>query len=656
MLTFCCSPENDLYRVLAAGGQVYPRYDSLSEALQAAPANSAVLALADDYPRASLIVDEGTLETAGARGLRLYIEYPASLPGLTLGEPQPTEWERVVVASDFFAPDIQPGEILALHGCWYLPTTAESPHMAVARVAGYHRAVYGLPEDARPILFQLPGRPVLVATSKLSQFVTARYGPKVVWQALWTRLLRWLTGSEALSMPAWEPTVGVQAGRDDPLPASAHADAFARSLKWFQEQIVYSVDWKKGAIEGFESHIDYLGRQKRRVWVRGDCTGETALVLAYDWALRGNPASKHLAGQILDYVWSAPDFRQADPNSPVYGLNNWYQDGPVFYGDDNARVMLPTLAAGYLLGDDRWDEHVLRCLLANLRTTGPLGFRQPRLDYPRSFPDGRGWRYYYDTEVVHYAPHYQAYLWACFLWAYALTGYAGFLERTKNAMRMTMEAYPHWKWTNGLTQEMARMLLPLAFLLRLEDTPEHRGWLERIATDLLAQMQPTGAIYELLGQIEDGSYPSPRSNAEYGTTEASLIQENGDPACDLLYTTNYAFLGLHEAASATGDATLREAEDRLAGFLYRIQVRSKAQPYLDGAWLRSFDDQLWEYWGSSADAGWGAWSAESGWTNAWIASVMAMRHLGRSLFDLSSAERLRQRFPALLAEMLPEEE
>ena len=109
-----------------------------------------------------------------------------------------------------------------------------------------------------------------------------------------------------------------------------------------------------------------------------------------------------------------------------------------------------------------------------------------------------------------------------------------------------------------------------------------------------------------------------------------------------------------------------QAEDRLADFLCRIQVRSAAQPYLDGAWMRSFDYELWEYWGSSADQGWGAWSVESGWTNSWIPAGLALRRLGVSLFDLgiaaprdsgqsagapTLAARLAGLLPSLLAEM-----
>ena len=156
------------------------------------------------------------------------------------------------------------------------------------------------------------------------------------------------------------------------------------------------------------------------------------------------------------------------------------------------------------------------------------------------------------------------------------------------------------------------MLLPLAWLLRVEDTAEHRAWLERIATDMGACQDDCGAIREELGDLEKGYFPPPDSNAKYGTLEAPLIQANGEPVADLLYTCNFAFVGLHEAATVTGDTRYRRMEDKLADFLVRIQVHSDTRPELDGAWFRAFDYQRWEYYGSNADHGWGAWATECG--------------------------------------------
>jgi len=655
-LALICAEDNDLYGVLLAAGVPCTRYDDVGSALREASRHVGLLALADTYPRPQLRLTAEHLEQAAARRLRLLIEYPAAVAGLEIGQPCPTSWERVVVSSDFFAPAVERLSILALHGCWYLPTRAEAPHLVAARVAGYRTAVYGLPSDAPPLLFELPGRPVLIAVTKLSQVLRGRYGPLVSWQHIWARLLEYLLPGCQLPALHWAPTVTVALPATASVTPQVEATTLARSLRWFACHALYSIDWKKGVIEGFESSIDHEGNQLRRTWPRGDCIGESAMVFAWDWVLTGNPLSRQRAGQLLDYVLSSPDFHHDDPADPAFGLNNWSERNPVFYGDDNARVLLPALTVARLVDDCRWDERILRCLLANLRTTGRLGFRRARINHPR-FAECGGWQFFYGEDHVHYAPHYQAYLWAAFLWAHALVGDPEMLEKPRRALAMTMAAFPEeWRWTNGLAQEIARMLLPLSFLVRVQDTPEHRAWLQRMADELLQLMQPCGAIRELLGPAGHGAYGPPPTNEAYGTAEATLIQTNGDPACDLLYTANYALLGLHEAAAATQDARLREAADRLTAFLCRIQVRSVAQPYLDGAWMRAFDYELWEYWGSSADRGWGPWSVETGWTNAWIAAVLAMRRLGTSLFDLGQTQRLRRLYPRLRAEMLPETE
>lgn len=376
------------------------------------------------------------------------------------------------------------------------------------------------------------------------------------------------------------------------------------------------------------------------------------MVLGWDWHLNGNPESRQEAAELLDTVWTSPDFVQMDPQSPAYGLSNWYDRCGIFYGDDNARVLLGSMMTQRLVDDGRWDEPILRCALANLRTTGSLGFRRARIAAENFPPNPGAWRTYYDQPEVRYAPHYSAYLWAVNLWVYGLTGDERFFTRTENAIRMTMAAYPNWRWAAGMNAEIARMLLPLAFLVRVRDCAEYRDWLSLISDELLHSMQPCGAIQEKVGSLENGSIPPPRSNADYGKREATIIQQNGDPAADFLYTCNFAFLGLHEAAMATGDAKYFKASAQLADLFCRSQLRSAHHPYLDGVWMRSFDYQLWEYWGSSADAGWGPWCVESGWCNAWIATTMAMRLTGESLYDLSAADRYRRLLPNLPDEML----
>ena len=283
-----------------------------------------------------------------------------------------------------------------------------------------------------------------------------------------------------------------------------------------------------------------------------------------------------------------------------------------------------------------------RRLLANLRTTGKLGFRGDRIDIPAL--EQNGWRLYHDGSPVNYAPHFEGYAWACFLWSYQHTGQREFRLRG-DAIGMTMHAYPDgWRWRDNT--ERARMLLPLAWLVRAQDTPEHRQWLMHMANELLQSQQPCGAIEERLGRRG-----VPSSNEAYGTAETLLVQEDDDPVSDQLYTTGFALLGLQEAVAATGDPKLKAAEDRLADYLVRVQNRSTRIPYLDGSWFRAFDDRRWEAWASSADIGWGAWSVEAGWGQAWTAATLALRAKGTSLWDLTAGSRIRDQLPAVQALM-----
>jgi hypothetical protein len=66
----------------------------------------------------------------------------------------------------------------------------------------------------------------------------------------------------------WEPAVALVSTRDAALPDDVEATAFSRSVSWFRDQALYSIDWKKGVIEGFEAGIDHRGRQLRRLATR----------------------------------------------------------------------------------------------------------------------------------------------------------------------------------------------------------------------------------------------------------------------------------------------------------------------------------------------------------------------------------------------------
>jgi hypothetical protein len=604
--------------------------------------------------------------------------------------------ERVVVTSKAFAPSLQELQILDIHDCRYVPAELEigildmdavpfQTELVLARVAGFDTAVYGLPQEgAKPILFMLPEEEILIATTKLSHFVTGRYSPVNAWRFVWDWILTWLSRQTKVSVGEFIPAARPSFAAQERLPQNAELEAFQRGVEWFSKaRLFVDPSWKQtvrehellgpaspgpgsnwpvgdgseGVLEGFASIIENDGSQLLDWGIRNDCTGETSMAMAFSSVVSGKSRDGEIASNLNDFIYAHSPFAQGPrdaPKSPSFGLVGWALPKSVaaYWGDDNATSLLGTIATEALLKSDRWDEKVLRCLLANLRTTGKLGFRGEFLDEKQL--QQHGWRHFYDAEPIDYAPHYEAYLWACFLWAYDKTRYSTFLERTKTAMRMTVAAYPNqWHWTNGIQQERARFLLPLAWLIRVEDKPEYRQWLKQIARDLLALQDECGAIRDEMGSEAIGQLPAPKSNDRYGTSEAPLIQENGDPICDLLYTSNFAFVGLHEAAAATGDPFFSQAEDKLAELLCRIQIRSTTHPELDGAWCRAFDFKRWDYWASNSDWGWGPWSIESGWTQAWITSVLAMRHLRTSLWDLTANSKIGRHMDKLLPLLFP---
>ncbi len=691
-LVFCCAADNDLYRVLTAAGVACSRHDRPADAVRAAPEGAGVLILADGYPERPTVVPPAALDEAARKKLRLYVEYPAHLPDLAIGPPKVIKNERGVVTSPIFGDCLPPLRIVTINGCRYVPVDAadkdalERSHLVLAKVAGVDTAVFGLQDTpAEPVLFDHPRGNLLVATTKLSHFVTGRSMPVEAWRSIWETILRRLQPGQPAVELAWTPTVRPSYGPEEALPADVEQKALRRSAdwimhsrilrhpKWPQEALDRSLpyntvrdmpdaDWplgdgSLGILEGFSSTIRAGGDQPMRYAIRNDCNTEVAMLLACDAAVNRRPEHAKIAANLLDYIFATSGLAggpRADPNSPSYGLVGWALDHPgSYWGDDNARALLAVGAVSALLQDARWDEATARCVLANFRTTGVYGFRPSCVEEDPL--QKQGWQAYWNRRHIHYSPHYQAWIWACYLWAYEQTRFEPLLTRSETGMRMLMGAYPaKWDWClRSGTIERSRLLLPLAWLVRVDDTPEHRRWLRQIAEDLAALQDASGGIREVIGDGGQGI----ASNAAYGTGETSLIQTNGDPVCDMLYSCNFALIGLHEAAAATGEPFYVQAEDKLARFLCRIQIRSGHQehPELDGAWYRAFNSDRWEYWASNADWEWGPWCTETGWGQPWIAVTLALRQQKTALWELVQKVDLRKHFDRLRPQMLPDE-
>jgi len=696
--------DNDVVRVLQDAGAKVERFDDAATAVNQSPAGAGVLVLADQYPQQTTRLAPELFDQARDKQLRLYVEYPSFVPALKLGAPATLKighWgnilERTVVASDAFGDALEKMRILMIHDCHYLPVEAAQPHLVIARVAGYDDALYGLPKtNVYPVLFEPPGGGVLVATTKLSQFVTARYAPLDAWEPVWRMILKWAQPEAEVPALRWKPTVHPSFTREAELPADVERQALQNGAEWFRKsgllvhpswQALYdrpsnlgppTPDWPDGhragpgvrdaatgdgslgLLEGFRSKVYHDGSQSVVWWRRADNNAESAGALALAGSVLQQPEFTRIGSNLADWLTGESVLYNgafADPKHAAFGLAGW-NDVPRYFGgahgyhqlwaDDNARAWLGLLRTAAALRTDRFDERLTQQLLAMLRLTGRKGFTFPHTEL--SSLASSGWERHFQGSSEDLSPHFQAYVQACLLWGAKATGFPLFRERATSGIRRMMETYPQgWSATNDqYNQERARMLLALAWLVRLDDTPEHREWLRRVATDLTSDMDPCGAI---LTKIKHG----PASNEAYGTGETTLVQANGDPNTDLLYTVNFALVGLHEAAAATGEAIYRDAADKIVEFLCRVQVKSESQSQLDGGWFRGFDYRRWEYWGSDADVGWSLYTMETGWISGEILSVLALRQMKTSLWELTAESTIQRHFEVWRERMLPDE-
>ena len=221
-------PTNDLVKVLQKNGIAYQLHTTQRSAINAAKLGDALLLLSETYPETPTRVDSDLLDVAAEKQLKVFIEFADAIPGLPAGAPRRTHWERAVVTTDTFGDSVQRNRILAIHGCHFIPMEMQNPLISLGRVAGFDKAVYGPARDSKPVIgiHRLPnGLSVMLASTKLSSFVRARYAPTDAWSAIWTYILRWLAPSSDIKQITWDAAVRPMYTKTAALPPNAEVAA-----------------------------------------------------------------------------------------------------------------------------------------------------------------------------------------------------------------------------------------------------------------------------------------------------------------------------------------------------------------------------------------------------------------------------------------------
>jgi hypothetical protein len=663
--------ENDLCKQLTTENYNLHIYSSIDEMINNASNGSGVLILAANYPETTIQLDRGLLNKIEQKRLKCYAEFVSLLGDEKFSE-KPVELllERGVITSDELGEPLKKYALLGLNRSYVIPVKERESLMVAAKVVGFDKAEFGLKNTpVKPLLF-IHSDYLMVGTSKLSNFATGRFSPEFMWKQLFQYVIGWITSSESLpEFKRWLTYVEPAYKEKEELPEDARENSIKKGIQWFHNGHFFLSEesfpvyknyetsfpygpglapetkdgnGRLGILEGHGSVIRYNGKQDYRYWRRNDVQGEVILAMTLVGNYFKDSSYKVVAKNMMEFAFD--EYTQGvrrDMKNPNYGLMSWASLYPnIYYGDDNARALLGYILANQEIRNEVWDRKIAACILANYRTSSRQGYRGSTGMLQEDI-EKNGWRHYFDADYVNPHPHFESWLWACYLWLYDKTGYTPLLEKTRMGIATTMDAYPDkWRWTNGIQQERGRMILPLAWLVRIEPSEQHLKWLNNIIDDLLVNQVACGAIREQMGDPSLNYVGEAKTNDDYGKYEAPLIFRNGDPVSDMLYTTNFAFFGLNEAVQLTKNPAHRQALERMSEFLIRIQISSDKFKDLDGAWFRAFNYKNWDYWANNADNGWGAWCTLTGWIQSWIISTQIFLEMKTTYWDMTRESKI----------------
>ena len=241
-----------------------------------------------------------------------------------------------------------------------------------------------------------------------------------------------------------------------------------------------------GIFEGYLSLISQ-GSQATSVRIRSDCVAESAAALSLggwnggNWS-DGTAASTAIA--LLTHVFTAAQHNDGNgatketTPSPLSGLLRWGTNVEAarreeLFSDDQYRALLSSAFAATVLNTTAFHVPIARLLLSNARLINRNGCTA-WLGNPASDLVVNGWQHYHDdASFTSELQYFQASARAGNLFGYALTSNATmFLDRTVIGLNNSMQSFYAKKWgcQVGLTPALSRMILPLAWLVRVMDT------------------------------------------------------------------------------------------------------------------------------------------------------------------------------------------
>lgn len=593
--------ECDLERILASHAEIV-RIDPDCKTELAGYDACAILGGTSDAPL--LLPIDMRLETEKLRkaGKPLFAEWVEGIGYAYANDltPTPTVSHRMVYTGDE-TDALKSGDLLDDRANSFLSFNAingdAKPILCLAGHVIGHDRIDELPEYKRNDYALWRDGNIVVASFRLCNFVRARFAPKERWDAVISQIVSHLLGKAV--------KVNTPAAVCMDHPACSPRECFKKGLEWFSGAEILINGGKDGVLEGPSHRILPDGRQLYSKTVRNDCSGEVGGAYFFDYLLNKNDESLKIFENIQEFCFE----KLYEKDEPHRGMMRWSTTAwGICYQDDVARTILGSLLSMQLSPSRKYLSEICDALDFLLGTTGSDGLRISFTQEQNLTPA--------TLKKLTAEPsgftcaHHNGYYMAVLLLAYKITGEKRYLDAAIKGIDSLMAVFPDTIREHSETQELCRLILPLACLCEATGKAEHREYLYRVVDRLEQYRDSRGGYLE-----HDTGYKAKRSRTS--GTESSLLAENGDPVQDLLYSVNWLPLAFAYAYKATKDERFGELWRDTVRFLSEIQAES-ADPRLAGSWCRAIDSVRREAYGMPHDIGWGPCVIESGWTVAEI--------------------------------------
>ena len=538
---------------------------------------------------------EAPVNTVRSRLIYLEPENGNGIPGLEFGELL-DEQSNFMIPYCFFMPDTEPLLVYQKHIVAHTHTNMSRENILKESKAG---------------MWSCCNNTVLMTSFQLHNFNRARFAPRNAWIRVIEYIAEWLTGNK----PSYIPESVVSYGVDEDLSDSnafekCRRNAIEKGIRWLEQFLIE--DGYGGIREGLHHDIDPDGNQIMASGVRTDCTGESAGAFKMYARVAGIEKYEKIGSRMDDFVYGPMVVK----DGMFDGMMRWTEQAwGVCYQDDVARAILPAMYDCIFFENNTHFPTIQRVLDFLIKTTAKDGTRVFRTDNVNL--NEKVMAELAEAEIGNHAAHYNAYYSALLLLAYKYSGEKQYLDIGRRGLETLMNLYPETTREQSETQEMCRLVLPLAILYDVSGEEKHREMLYRVVSDLQKVKHPFGGYQEW----DTGYKAAYNRNSE---TECSILTENGDPVADLLYSCNFLPMGFAYAYNATKDEWFYTLWHEIVAFFISTQIKSN-NPFNDGSWCRAFDMDLEEAYAAPHDSGWATYSSETGWTCAEI--LMGMMFL-----------------------------